>query len=299
MDWKSSIRGFYQYLLLEQGLAKNTLSSYTSDLEFFAEFCQNRENQLAVNEVDTAHIEEFLSFLYDKNIQSSSQARYLSSLKAFFRYAMLENIVQKDPVDILQGPKLERKLPEILSVDEVNQLMDSMDLSQTFATRNRALLETLYACGLRVSELCNLQLSNLHAEVELIKVHGKGNKERWVPISNLALTHLNNYIQYERRTGKIVDEDIIFLNNRGKKLTRQSVFLILKKACQQAGINKKVSPHTLRHSFATHLLKGGADLKAIQSMLGHESITTTEIYTHIDQDYLREAILKFHPRNKD
>ncbi len=297
MDWNILIKGFHQFLLLEQGLSKNTLASYKSDLEFFAEFCSEREPALRLRDVETIHIEEFLAHLYDRKLKASSQARHLSSLKAFFRYAMLEEIINHDPVDKIQGPKLERKLPEVLSVDEVNQLMDSIDLSLANGTRNRALLETMYSCGLRVSELCDLQISNLHLEIELIKVRGKGNKERWVPISQLAINHLHNYINHSRRTGKIVDEDIVFLNNRGKRLSRQSVFLILKKYAENAGISKNISPHTLRHSFATHLLKGGADLKAIQDMLGHESITTTEIYAHIDQDFLRKTIMKYHPRN--
>ena len=297
MDWNILIKGFHQFLLLEQGLSKNTLASYKSDLEFFAEFCSEREPALRLRDVETIHIEEFLAHLYDRKLKASSQARHLSSLKAFFRYAMLEEIINHDPVDKIQGPKLERKLPEVLSVDEVNQLMDSIDLSLANGTRNRALLETMYSCGLRVSELCDLQISNLHLEIELIKVRGKGNKERWVPISQLAINHLHNYINHSRRTGKIVDEDIVFLNNRGKRLSRQSVFLILKKYAENAGITKNISPHTLRHSFATHLLKGGADLKAIQDMLGHESITTTEIYAHIDQDFLRKTIMKYHPRN--
>lgn len=297
MDWNILIKGFHQFLLLEQGLSKNTLASYKSDLEFFAEFCTEREPALRLRDVETMHIEEFLAHLYDRKLKASSQARHLSSLKAFFRYAMLEEIINHDPVDKIQGPKLERKLPEVLSVDEVNQLMDSIDLSLPNGTRNRALLETMYSCGLRVSELCDLQISNLHLEIELIKVRGKGNKERWVPISQLAINHLHNYINHSRRTGKIVHEDIVFLNNRGKRLSRQSVFLILKKYAENAGITKNISPHTLRHSFATHLLKGGADLKAIQDMLGHESITTTEIYAHIDQDFLRKTIMKYHPRN--
>jgi len=298
MDWNSSIKGFYQYLLLEQGLARNTLNSYQTDIEYFALFCSEREPAVRIREVMTEHVEEFLAHLYDRKVQASTQARYLSSLKAFFRYALLEKIVENNPVDVLQGPKLQRKLPEVLSVGEVDQLMDSIDLSENHGMRNRAMLEILYACGLRVSELCGLKLSNLHPEIELLKVHGKGNKERWVPVSKLALDQLTLYIESERSSGKIVDQDIVFLNNRGKKLSRQSVFLIIKKYCGLAGIDKNVSPHTLRHSFATHLLKGGADLKAIQDMLGHESITTTEIYTHIDQEYLRKAILEYHPRNK-
>lgn len=296
MDWKTLIKGFYQFLLLEQGLSKNTLSSYNSDMALFVEFCTSREPSLGLQDVQTTHVEEFLAFLYDRKLKANSQARHLSSLKAFFRYAILEELIGHDPADNIQGPKLERKLPEVLSVGEVDQIMNCIDLSQQNGTRNRAMLETMYSCGLRVSELCDLQLSNFHPEIELIKVTGKGNKERWVPINQLAIQHLENYIQHIRRVAKIVDEDIVFLNNRGKRISRQSVFLILKKCVENAEIKKNISPHTLRHSFATHLLKGGADLKAIQDMLGHESITTTEIYTHIDQDYLRQAIMKYHPR---
>lgn len=297
MDWTTAIKGFHQYLLLEKGLSHNTLISYISDLDHFSRFCQLHEKAITLNNIETDDIEEFLAHLCDLNIKSTSQARYLSSLKAFFKYAVLEKISTTDPVEILQGPKLDRKLPIVLSVEEVDQLMNSIDLSLRFGLRNRAMLETLYACGLRVSELCGLQLSNFHPEIDLIKVLGKGKKERWVPVSALAQKHLKIYLNNERSQQKIVDRDVIFLNNRGKKLSRQSIFLLLKRTCLKAGIKKSISPHTLRHSFATHLLRGGADLKAIQDILGHESITTTEIYTHIDQDYLRNTILKYHPRN--
>jgi integrase/recombinase XerD len=298
MDWNSAINGFYRYMLLELGLSENTLRSYLSDMRNFAKFCAESDPPKSVSEVTSDTIENFLAHLYDEQKKSSSQARYLSSLKAFFRYAILEDIIKTDPVALIQGPKLDRKLPVVLSVEEVNYLMESIDLSSRHGARNRAMLEVLYACGLRVTELCELRLSNLHFDIELIKVLGKGRKERWVPISQMALKHLRFYIQHDRREGKILDEDIVFLNNRGRQISRQQVFLILKKHCRDAGIRKEVSPHALRHSFATHLLRGGANLKAIQDMLGHESITTTEIYTHVDRDHLRETILKYHPRNR-
>jgi integrase/recombinase XerD len=298
MDWNSSLKGFYQYLLLEQGLSGNTLAAYSSDLRAFARFCTERDQPISPGEVSNETIEEFLAELYDENKKSSSQARYLSSLKAFFRYATIENIILTDPVELVKGPKMTRKLPDVLSIAEIDQIISNIDLSSRFGTRNRALLETLYACGLRVSELCDLRLSNLHLEIELIKVIGKGNKQRWVPISQMAIKHLNLYINHDRKSGRIEDEDIVFLNNRGRKMSRQMVFLILKECCKDAGITKSVSPHTLRHSFATHLLTGGANLKAIQDMLGHESITTTEIYTHVDHEHLKKTIMQYHPRSK-
>jgi len=298
MDWNSAIKGFYRYLLLELGHSENTLDSYQSDLRHFAKYCEDLDPPVSVGAVTIETVEHFLGQLYDEKKKATSQARYLSSIKAFFRYARLEDLISSDPVAIMQGPKTDRKLPVVLSIDEVDRLMGAIDLSSKHGTRNRAMLETLYACGLRVTELCELRLSNLHPDMELVKVLGKGRKERWVPVSQTALKHLNFYINGDRREGKIVEEDIVFLNNRGGRISRQQIFLILKKACRDAGIRKKVSPHVLRHSFATHLLRGGANLKAIQDMLGHESITTTEIYTHIDRDQLRKAILRYHPRNR-
>lgn len=285
-------------MLLEQGLSRNTLAAYLSDLKAFARFCSERDIPVNPAEVNPETIEEFLAELYDEKKKTSSQARYLSSLKAFFRYALLENITRTDPVELVKGPKQTRKLPDVLSIGEIDRILSSIDLSSKSGTRNRAMLETLYACGLRVSELCDLRLSNLHLEIELIKVIGKGNKQRWVPISQIAIKHLSLYIDHERRNGRIEDEDIVFLNNRGRKMSRQMVFLILKECCKDAGISKSVSPHTFRHSFATHLLSGGANLKAIQDMLGHESITTTEIYTHVDHEHLKKTIMQYHPRSK-
>ena len=247
--------------------------------------------------ISSDEVELFIKYIHELGLGERSQSRMLSGLRAFYKFLLVENLVDDDPTALFQGPKLSRKLPEVLSVEEIDQLIAGVDLSQPQGHRNKAMLETLYACGLRVSELINLKISDFFIEEEYIKVTGKGDKERIVPITPAAITQNKIYIQHYRSQVKIKpgEEDFLYLNRRGKHLTRVMVFTIIKNLAQKTGIDKKVSPHTFRHSFATHLVEGGADLRAVQDMLGHESITTTEIYTHIDKKYLHETIMLYHP----
>ena len=240
-----------------------------------------------------------LKWLNELGLDMRSQARLISGIKAFYRYLLVEDILQTDPTEMLETPKLDRKIPEVLNYDEIQRMLAEIDHSGPLGLRNRAMLETLYACGLRVSELINLRISNLHFDVGFVKVLGKNDKERLVPIGDEAVKHIGFYVDGVRNHMKVKkdSENVLFLNRRGSKLTRIMVFLIVKELAKLAGIEKNISPHTFRHSFATHLIEGGADLKAVQDMLGHESITTTEIYTHLDTDYLKETVLNFHPRN--
>lgn len=297
--WSSWIRGFDAYLLLERSLASNTIESYRRDLSKLAEYLHLQGKHLAPAEVQTEDLFQFLIYLNDLGLSSASQARLISALKTFYKYLLLENIVQNDPTALLEGPRLQRAIPSVLSYEDIQAMLATIDLSTPLGLRNRAILEVLYACGLRVSELCDLRLSNLFLDVEFIRIIGKGNKERIVPIGTDAIKHLRFYLNSVRLQMPEIKkghENYVFLNRRGARLTRVMVFLIVKEAAVAAEIAQDVSPHTFRHSFATHLLEGGADLKAIQDMLGHESILTTEIYTHLDTDYLRETVLRFHPR---
>jgi len=299
--WSSWIRGFNAYLLLERSLASNTIESYRRDLEKLAEYLHLQGKNLAPMEVQTEDLFQFLMYLNDLGLSSASQARLISALKTFYKYLLLENLIQNDPTALLEGPRLQRAIPSVLSYEDIQAMLATIDLSTPLGLRNRALLEVLYACGLRVSELCDLRLSNLFLDVEFIRIIGKGNKERIVPIGADAIKHLRFYLNSVRLQMPEIKkghENYVFLNRRGARLTRVMVFLIVKEAAAAAEIAQDVSPHTFRHSFATHLLEGGADLKAIQDMLGHESILTTEIYTHLDTDYLRETVLRFHPRNR-
>lgn len=301
MNWGSYIKGFKAYLLLERSLAENTIDAYERDVSKLLTFLELRELDLAPQQLETKHLESFLFWLHELGLAARSQARILSALKTFYGYLLHEDLIDQDPTELLEGPRLSRKIPEVLTYEEVQALLEAIDLSHPQGTRNRAMLETLYACGLRVSELIDLRISNLFLDVGFIKVIGKGDKERIVPIGDEAIKHINLYWEGERRGQMNVKpeaQNILFLNRRGRQLTRHMVFLIVKDAARKAGLEKNVSPHTFRHSFATHLIEGGADLKAVQDMLGHESITTTEIYTHLDTDYLRETVLTFHPRNK-
>lgn len=298
--WATWIRGFEAYLLLERSLAANTIESYRRDLVKLAQYLQLQEKNLAPAEVQTEDLFQFLVYLNELGLSSSSQARLISALKTFYKYLLLENIVQNDPTALLEAPRLQRAIPSVLSYEDIHAMLATIDLSTPLGLRNRAILEVLYACGLRVSELCDLRLSNLFLDVEFIRIIGKGNKERIVPIGADAIKHLRFYLNSARLQLPEIKkghENYVFLNRRGARLSRVMVFLIVKEAAEKAEIAQEVSPHTFRHSFATHLLEGGADLKAIQDMLGHESILTTEIYTHLDTDYLRETILRFHPRN--
>ncbi len=300
-NWQATINGFRAYLLLERSLAENTAEAYLRDLNKLVEFLALRSYELTPQQLDTEHLAEFIRWLNALGLGARSQARLLSALKTFYKYLLVEDLTDRDPTELLDAPRLSRKIPEVLSYEEIQAMLDAIDLSTPHGTRNRAMLETLYACGLRVSELTDLRLSSLFLEVGFIKVIGKGDKERIVPIGEAAAKHIRLYIEGVRRQQRNIhpdDANVLFLNRRGKQLTRVMVFLVVKECARLAGIQKKVSPHTFRHSFATHLIEGGADLKAVQDMLGHESIITTEIYTHLDTDYLRETIMQFHPRNK-
>jgi len=299
MDWEGIITAYKGFLKLEKGLSANSIEAYLADVGKLRQYLELQELSAAPTELNHEELRGFLMWIGELGLSARSQARILSGLKGFFRYLLLEDLIQKDPTAQLEGPRLGRKLPEVLSVSEIDRMLDKIDLSKPEGRRNKAMLETLYSCGLRVSELVGLKLSGIFRAEGFVRVIGKGDKERLVPFSPRALKEIDLYLP-DRNSLSIQagHEDILFLNRRGKMLTRNMVFTIIRELAQAAGINKTVSPHTFRHSFATHLVEGGADLRAIQEMLGHESITTTEIYTHLDREYLREAIISFHPRSK-
>jgi len=296
-NWERYIKDFVSYLKIEKGLAENSILAYQNDvdkLKDFAAGCNKTADQL-----DYEDLKQFLSTLFDLGLSARSQARIISGIKQFYGFLILENLVKVDPSELLEQPRLGRKLPEVLTIEEIDSLLAAIDLSKNEGHRNRAMLETLYSCGLRVSELVGLRFSDLFFEEGFIRVIGKGNKERLVPVSPQVQKEIDIYQQHIRNHLNIQkgSENIVFLNRRGAQLTRVMVFTIIKNLAETIGLKKNISPHTFRHSFATHLIEGGANLRAIQEMLGHESITTTEIYTHLDQRFLRDAILSFHPRN--
>ncbi|MFM6976617.1 MAG: site-specific tyrosine recombinase XerD [Sphingobacteriaceae bacterium] len=299
MNWASLHTGFKSYLRLERGVSANTLSSYFQDVAKLETFIRSEKSNKTLKEIDIQDLKEFIVWVNLQGMSAKSQARTLSGIKAFFRYLMQEELISADPSTLLQSPKLMRKLPDTLSLPEINSLIDAIDLSKPEGMRNKAILETLYGCGLRVSELVNLRISNLFLELDMLKITGKGNKERLVPIGSSAVKYLKIWLQEVRVHLKIKPDhqDFLFLNRRGAPLSRVMVFIIINDLAANIGLKKKISPHTFRHSFATHLIEGGADLRAVQEMLGHESITTTEIYTHLDKDYLRSTILQYHPRS--
>ena len=294
---KSILRRYNQYLQLEKSLSPNTLEAYQNDLNHLLEFLQ--EKNLCYKNVTIEDLQHFCAVLIDLGISARSLARTLSGLRSFYRFLLLEREVENDPTELLEGPKIARHIPDVLTVEEIDRMISCIDLSKQEAQRNRAILEVLYSCGLRVSELCQLKLSSLYLDEGFIRVEGKGNKERLVPISEKAIKELNFWFSERVHIPiKPGNEDYVFVSfRRGGALTRVMVFYIIKELAERAGIHKSISPHTFRHSFATHLLEGGANLRAIQSMLGHESIGTTEIYTHIDTARIREEILNHHPRN--
>jgi integrase/recombinase XerD len=328
--WQSYINGFHSYLLLERSLSGNTIEAYLRDIGKLVQYLELQSfsppdqqvqietvSELTLNnpeatstqtqpskipnpgEVTLEIFQDMIKWLHELGLDVRSQARMISGIKAFYKYLLVEDILQEDPTELLETPRLNRKIPEVLNYEEIQRMMSVIDLSEAHGLRNRAMLETLYACGLRVSELTNLKLSSLYLDIGFIKVIGKNDKERLVPIGEEAVKHIGFYVEGVRRHLKIKkdSENVLFLNRRGSKLSRIMVFLVIKELAKLAGIEKNISPHTFRHSFATHLIEGGADLKAVQDMLGHESITTTEIYTHLDTDYLKETVLNFHPRN--
>lgn len=296
--WPSYIKGFESYLLLERSLSKNTLEAYGNDLQKLLQFLEY--NNLAVNpaQVTLNQLQDFIAWIHGLGMSAHSQARIISGIKAFFKYLMIENVIDQNPTTLLEAPKLGRKLPDVLSITEIETLLNVVDLSKPDGERNKAIIETLYSCGLRVSELVSLKISDVFAEIGFVKIVGKGNKERLVPIGKIAIKQLNHYFEKTRNHQPIASghSDFVFLNKFGKKLSRVMIFSIIKTLANKAGIKKNISPHTFRHSFATHLVEGGADLRAVQEMLGHESITTTEIYTHLNRAFLRETIIQFHPR---
>ena len=301
MNWNPTLKGFKAYLQLERSLSKNSIESYLRDVKKLVDYFKVHDLDIGITEVKESHLEAFIQWINQLGLGANTQARTVSGLRTFFKFLLVEDLIDKDPSAMLESPKLKQKIPEVLSYEEIQAMLGTIDLSQAHGLRNRAMLETLYACGLRVSELTSLRLSNFYAKQGFVKVVGKNNKERIVPIGEEAVKHIGFYIEGVRNHQKNIvkeHENFLFLNRRGKKLSRIMVFNIVKEAAELANIEKNVSPHTFRHSFATHLVEGGADLRAIQDMLGHESIITTEIYTHLDTEYLRATILNFHPRNQ-
>jgi integrase/recombinase XerD len=297
----SYIKGYKAYLQLEKSQASNTIDGYLRDVSKLFAFLDLHYPTLSVLKLELNHLQLFVKWLNEFGIAPTTQARIISGIKSFYNYLIMEDLLKNNPSELLESPKLGRKLPDVLSTEEIDAIIAQIDLSKKEGARNKAIIETLYSCGLRVSELVNLKLSELFFDEGFIKVIGKGNKQRLVPIGSTAVKYINIY-KNELRNHLVIDkkhEDFLFLNNRGKQLTRVMIFTIIKRLCEKAGIKKKISPHTFRHSFATHLVEGGADLRAVQEMLGHASITTTEIYTHLDTNYLKENILSYHPRNKN
>lgn len=283
---------------MEKSLSRNSIEAYLRDVQKLVEFLEMKGQDLMPEKVKTRHIEDFLSYLSDLGLSEKSSARMLSGIKAFYKYLMMEDAISDDPTDGISGPKLSRYLPDVLSIEEVEAIIAAIDMSEPTGQRNRAMMETLYACGLRVSELVNLRRSHYFPDQGFLRVVGKNNKERLIPIGSSAIKHIDLYLETVRKLLPVInpkDEDILFLNRRGSRLTRVMIFHIIKDLTAKAGIHKSVSPHTFRHSFATHLVEMGADLRAVQEMLGHESILTTEIYTHVNAEFLRKTIMDFHP----
>ena len=299
-DWNEHIEGFRLFLKLEKSLSNNSIEAYLRDVSKLQNFCTINNIQILPQHLQYKQIASFIIFLNELGVSESSQARILSGVRAFYKYFLIEDLINNDPTELIEGPKLKRTLPDVLSVQEIQNIIDAIDMSILNAQRNKAIVEVLYGCGLRVSELCNLKLSNIFFNDDYIKVKGKGSKERLVPMGKPASDNLRSYINEVRVhiSPQFNFEDFVFLNNRGKNYSRVMIFYIIKKLVKDAFISKNISPHTFRHSFASHMIDGGADLRAVQEMLGHESILTTEIYTHIDSSFLRDAIIQFHPRGK-
>jgi len=300
VDWKTGIKGFATYLRLEKGLAAHSVKAYLRDVKKLSHFLEKEPEPPSIKQVSRAHIEQFLAALYDLQLGANTQNRILSGLRAFFDYALVEELIERSPMDLIEAPKIRRKIPTILSVEEMFMLIDSIDTHERHGYRNRAILEVLYGCGLRVSELIGLKQSHVFEQAGFLRILGKNNKERLVPIAEPALEAIRAYVQHERASIHLQPEgeDIVFLSARGKGLSRQMIFLMIRKQAQKLGWKKKISPHTFRHSFASHLVEGGADLRAVQEMLGHESILTTEIYTHIQKSFLAQTLERYHPLNQ-
>ncbi|MBA7586620.1 Tyrosine recombinase XerD [subsurface metagenome] len=297
--WNKNIYNFEIFLKLEKSLSPNSVSAYIHDIHMLTQYLEAAHIEKEPAEIELSDLRKFVQWISKLGVTPRTQARVISGIKAFFLFLMIEEIIEVNPTTLLETPKIGKKLPVVLSVEEIDRLLAAIDLSKPEGQRNKAMIETLYSCGLRVTELINLKISNMYPDLGFIRVVGKGNKERLIPISPKALKEINLYYQDRRRLPNIENSDgnIVFLNRRGKRLTRVMIFTIVKNLANKIRIKKKISPHTFRHSFATHLVEGGADLRAVQEMLGHESILTTEIYTHLDSEYLRDTIIRFHPRS--
>jgi integrase/recombinase XerD len=298
--WEPYKKGFKSYLQLERSLSGNSVEAYIADLDKLTTYLESVSVTKSPEQIELKDLQGFIKWVAEIGLNQTSQARIISGIRAFYKYCLLEDISKKDPTLLLEAPKLRRRLPDILSIAEIENILEQIDLSTAEGTRNKAILETMYSCGLRVSELVNLKISDLYLDIGFIRVTGKGSKERLVPIGSEAVKYNRIYAENIRvhMPVKKGEEDILFLNRRGSRLSRVMIFLIIKDLVKKAGINKIISPHTFRHSFATHLVEGGADLRAVQEMLGHESITTTEIYTHLDREFLRKTLQEFHPAFK-
>jgi integrase/recombinase XerD len=296
--WDIYLKGFKAYLQLERSLSANSIEAYIRDVEKLVQYLQSAGQPMPPDQVTLSELQSCVQWIANLGMSATSQARIISGIKAFYKYLLLEDIIRQDPTQLIEAPKTRRQLPDVLSFDEIEQIIAQVKAGTPEGQRNRAILETMYSCGLRVSEVINMKISQLHFDAGFIRVVGKGDKERLVPIGPDAIKYINIYKEEVRVHVPIKkgQEDILFLNRRGSALTRVMIFLVIKDLTAAAGITKQVSPHTFRHSFATHLVEGGADLRAVQEMLGHESITTTEIYTHLDREFLRDTLQRFHPR---
>jgi integrase/recombinase XerD len=298
MNWSESKKGYETFLRIEKSLSPNSVSAYVNDINKLISFVEDHFPSLTPETVKLAQLRKFVEWMNQNGISPRTQARTISGIKSFYKFLLIEEAVENDPTTLLESPRIGRKLPEILSDDEINKLIEAIDVTKAEGLRNKAILETLYSCGLRVSELVDLKISNLHFEQEFLRIAGKGERERLVPISKKAIEDIKKYLVSSRKKLTIEkgNENIVFLNRRGKKLSRVMIFTIIKNLAEKIKLEKSISPHTFRHSFASALVQGGADLRTVQEMLGHESILTTEIYAHLDKEYLKDTVNKFHPR---
>ena len=298
--WEHEIIEYKNFLKLERSLSDNSIDAYVNDINKLTSFLKSiNKDDIDYSDIDTIIIREFVEYLYNLGISSYSQARIISGIKSFFNYLLIEEKIKINPTELIESPKLDKKLPDTLNIEDIEKILSSIELDSFEGVRNRAIIETLYSCGLRVSELINLSYQNLYLDIGFIKVIGKASKERLVPIGSAAIKYIKIYSDQHRKNIKIKsgNEGFLFLNRRGSKISRNMIFIIIQKISKKINLEKKISPHTFRHSFATHMIEGGADLRAVQEMLGHESITTTEIYTHLNKEYLREVVNKFHRRS--
>jgi len=297
-EWAEAVKGFGSYLRIERSLSSNSVGAYLNDVRKLSDYIHENRNDASPSDLKYKDLSDFIAFTAGGHDSARTQARLVSGIRSFCRYLLIEKIITDDPSALLESPRTGMKLPEVLSLDEIDMIVNAIDLSTPEGHRNKAIIETMYSCGLRVSELVNMRLTDIHRNEGFVVVTGKGNKQRLVPVGSVALREIDNYLARRMAMPVITDQNILFLNRRGKRLSRVMVFTIIKRLADAAGIKKTISPHTLRHSFATHLVEGGADLRAVQEMLGHESITTTELYTHIDRSYLRDTLLLYHPRSR-